>query len=123
VLVDAERDREMLKWQEEGNVSEGSAFPFCLLDFGVWSFIPDYLSIRKVLNANQPDARGSDQRGASVRFVFFLVALDLARGVVVDDDTYILFAKRQMAKLVDEKEERMINNTQGLSYCMNYFRE
>jgi hypothetical protein len=64
------------------------------LDFGVWS---DYLNIRKTLNANQPDVRGSDQRGTSVRFVFFLVALDLVRGVVVDDDKWILFAKRQMA--------------------------
>ena len=90
------------------------------MDFGVWS---DYLNIRKTLNANQPDVRGSDQRGTSVRFVFFLVALDLVRGVVVDDDKWILFAKRQMAKLVDEKEELMVHNTQGLSYCMNFFRE
>ena len=64
------------------------------MDFGVWS---DYLNIRKTLNANQPDVRGSDQRGTSVRFVFFLVAFDLVRGVVVDDDKWILFAKRQMA--------------------------
>ena len=26
-------------------------------------------------------------------------------------------------KLVDEKEELMVHNTQGLSYCMNFFRE